>query len=92
VTVEISTGELFKCAIKLRILDRISLDHSYDDVLGRDWYMLCFTGLENNPDAVVHFLSQNKWLIFASSTVDAVHARCCFITDSKITRFLPGIK
>ena len=30
VTVEISTGELFTCVIKLRILDMISLDHPYD--------------------------------------------------------------
>ena len=39
-TVEISTGELFTCAIKLRILDRIFLDHPYDVALGRDWFML----------------------------------------------------
>jgi hypothetical protein len=75
VTVETSTGELFTCAIQLIILNKNPLDHLYDVVLGRDWFSLCSTGLENYPDTAVHLLSLNQWLIFASLSVDAVHAQ-----------------
>ena len=82
VTVKISTGELFTCAIKLRILDKVLLDHLYDVVLGHDWFRLCSTGLENNFDAAVRLPSSNQWLIFASSPVDAVHTQSLLCSKS----------
>ena len=74
-TVETSTWELFTCAIQLIIFNKNPLDHLYDVVLGRDWFSLCSTALENYPDTAVHLLSLNQWLIFASLSVDAVHAQ-----------------
>ena len=47
-SVTVETG-----AIKLKISDRISPSHLYDVILGRDWFKLCSTGLEDNPEAAL---------------------------------------
>jgi hypothetical protein len=54
VTFEISSGEFLTCAIlKLRIFDRMSLNHPNDVIFGRDRLNLYSIGLEGNPDAAV---------------------------------------
>jgi hypothetical protein len=73
VTVRISSGEYFTCAIKLKVLDRLS--HPYNIVLGRDWFNLCSIGLEDNPEAAVPLSSMHEWLIFAASPVNAIHSQ-----------------
>ena len=49
VAAEIHTGEYFTCSMKLKVLDRIC--HPYSIILGRDWFNMCSTGLEDKPEA-----------------------------------------
>jgi hypothetical protein len=54
VTVDISTGGTFTCAIRLRMIyGSESLDHPYDVVLDRDWFEFCSTGSKDNLNAAV---------------------------------------
>jgi hypothetical protein len=67
VTVEISRGKYFSSLIKLRVLEGIASSHVYNVILGRDWFEMCSTGLEDSPDAAVRLPSSDQWLIFAAS-------------------------
>lgn len=81
--VEISTGEFFIRAMKLTIFKRISLDHPYDVIFGRDWFNLCSIGLEGNSDAAVCLLTSNQQVIYTASPVNAIH----FSTQCKLLSF-----
>ena len=39
---------------------------AYSIFLGRDWFKICSTGLED-PEATVHLSLLNQWLLFAAS-------------------------
>ena len=45
VAVEIGIGEYFTCAIKLTVSN--SICNPYSLILGRDWFNMCSTGLED---------------------------------------------
>ena len=51
--------------IKLKVFDDIC--HPYSIVLGCDWFKMCSTGLEDNPEAAVHLSLLNQWLFFTTS-------------------------
>ena len=84
VTVEIGPGESFTCPIKLGIFD--SMVHPYHVVLGRDWFKLCSTSLENiNPDAAVRLLLSNQWLVFAASPFNAIRSQ--LLSSTRTSKF-----
>ena len=86
VTVEISTGGTFTCAIRLRMIyESESLDRPYDVILGRDWFKFCSTGLKDNPDAAVRLSSPKQWLVFSASPINAIqsHTQFSFPTSSE---------
>jgi hypothetical protein len=58
-------------------------------VLGRDWFRLCSTGLEDNPDAAVRLPTLNQWFFFAASPVNAIHSTQSFLS-SKLQFFWGG--
>ena len=62
VAVELHTGKYFSCTMKLIVIDRIS--DPINIILGRDWFNLCSTGLEDQPDSAVRLLSSSQWLFF----------------------------
>ena len=73
VAVELHTGKYFSCTMKLIVIDRIS--DPINIILGRDWFNLCSTGLEDQPDSAVRLLSSSQWLIFAVSPFTAVRTQ-----------------
>ena len=73
VAVELHTGKYFSCTMKLKVIDRISDPNNV--ILGRDWFNLCSTGLEDQPDSAVRLLSSSQWLIFAVSPFTAVRTQ-----------------
>ena len=92
VTVEITTGGFFTCAIRLRMIsESLPVDRPYDVILGRetrDWFKLCSTGLEDNPDAAVRLSSLEQWLFFAASPKNAIHTQLSFSSEFLIYLFL----
>ena len=70
VAVEIGIGEYFTCAIKLNISN--SICHLYSIILGRNWFNMCSTGLEDKPEASVRLTFSNQRLFFAASPVNAI--------------------
>ena len=82
VSVEITTGGFFTCAIRLRMIyESEPLDRPYDVILGRDWFQFCSTGLEDNPDASVCLSSRNQWLVFSASPLKAIHTQSSFPSE-----------
>ena len=73
VAVKLHTGKYFSCTMKLKVIDRISDPNNA--ILGRDWFNLCSTGLEDQPDSAVRLLSSSQWLIFAVSPFTAVRTQ-----------------
>ena len=84
VAVELHTGKYFSCTMKLKVIDRISDPNNA--ILGRDWFNLCSTGLEDQSDSAVRLLSSSQWLIFAASPFTAVRTQSpsCNSYDKKI--------
>ena len=48
---------------------------AYSIFLGCNWFRMCSTGLEDNPEAAVHLSSLNQWLFFAASQVNAIYTQ-----------------
>jgi hypothetical protein len=86
VTVEINTGELFTCAIKLKVSDslRVYQDHPYDVILGHDWFIFCSTGLGSNPNAGVRLPISNQQLFSAASPINAIIHNTQFLSSKFI--------